>query len=387
MSRELVSLYSLISAVSFFSVSVVVIILLRRRVGFLNKHGVSVLLLATALTILRLVLPLDLPFSVTIRSWDIMPSVRNFFDGHIWVTRILLTVWGIGIVVVLLWYVWAVIRARRLHQNYQVISSPRVEAIASSLEIDCPVVVSPDVEIPYVAGIFRHTIYMPSLPLPDREIRLILMHEYQHVRSHDGKIKLFWGLIAAVLWWNPIVYFFWGEIDMLLEFRCDAKVTEPMDIEGRMQYLDMLVHMMRRSVGAPKGPPLSLHESAALKTSNAIQQRFLVVMNNVDKKPKRVSLAVKCLLVALFFASYMIIWQPAIEAPTEDERGIQLQLSSSPNDEITDKVAGEIASTCIVKINEKYFLYVDGCQSRELSPDEVASDPYKNYIILEECIP
>ncbi|MDE7218163.1 MAG: M56 family metallopeptidase [Oscillospiraceae bacterium] len=343
------------------------------------------MLLAAALAMLRFILPLDFQFTYVLESRKVIPSIRDLLRDHRWALPLLMAVWGLGTAAVLARDVYALIAAYVSCRGYRAVEDPRVDEIAERLSVNCPVLVSPDVEVPYVSGLFRHRIYLSDQELSDRELELVLLHERQHIRSFDSQIKLFWGLLSAVLWWNPIVYKFREEIDALLEFRCDAKVTEHMGTEERVEYLHMLLKIMRRVAAGPRRSALTLNESAALNSSCIAQQRFEVIMDNLDKKPNRIGFLVKVLLVVVFLASYLVIAQPVIAVPI-DEYENQIQLASGQRIE-SDEIVEALSSVCIIKIDGHYYLFSDGWQGIELSPDEVFSEPYKDYIILEECIP
>ncbi len=364
---------------NFFNIALVVIFVLRSRTAFMRKHGVSVLLFACLLALLRLILPLEFPFAFYLQSWSLLPAFQIFFQSHHWVLSLLLAIWGIGVVVVLIKDISALIRVHTICKSYVIVKSPRVDKIAVALHIRCPVLVSPDVSIPFVTGLFRHTIYLPDQELSDKEVELILRHETQHILSHDSQVKLIWGLLSAVLWWNPIVYKFREEIDSLLEFRCDAKVTESMDAQGRVQYLDMLLNMMKNVTSLQSHSALSLDESFALNSSCVAQQRFMIIADNLDGKLQHISLALRCILIVLFFASFLIVLQPASHPPLQEGD----LLLASGQDVTDDEICKAMAETIILQDRGKSYLYISGKKNRELSAEEVLSDAYKDYIIME----
>ena len=373
----MITWYSFFSAMVFYSIALLSVFVLRHRTGFLKKHGVAAVLFVTVLALVRMALPFDFAFSYALQSWTFLPAVQRYFWACPWAWILLLAVWGIGAVIVLVKDIFSLLCAFAICKNYAVVKDERIQQIAGDLSISCPVVVSPEVPVPYVAGLLRHTIYLPVMDVPDREIELILLHEAQHIRSHDAQIKLLFGLLTAVFWWNPVIWLFRREIDTLLELRCDAKVTEFMSVADRGEYIAMLLSTMRQAVTSQ---PARLW-SAAVNPSSAFQQRFAVLLDHMDAKPRRISIAAKCCLIAAFLASYLVILQPAYAPPLEGEEGIQLQITMEP------AAFEELAGDFIVTVDGQYYLIKHKRKVRKLSPDEIALSEYQNMYIIEGYIP
>lgn len=173
--------------------------------------------------------------------------------------------------------------------------------------------VSPDVKEPYVARFFRPTIYLPNITLTDDDLRFILRHEVQHVLSHDGLKKLLFLTIEALFWWNPIAHITMSEIDAILEFQCDAKITYGLDDKAVYEYMRTLLSVMKQigSAGEPKGA-CTVHFAG---DPPVIKQRFEVMLNRDKRKAKGARWLLCCAIVVGFLLSYMVIIQPRFEMP------------------------------------------------------------------------
>lgn len=373
---------SLLNALVLYTGVLIAICLLRKRTGFLKKGGVPILLFAAAFATVRLILPIEMPFAHAVRSWDLLGVALRFFLDHPNFTRFLLITWFVGAVVFVGLNIFVLWRSYKQCREYTVVESESVQELARRMSVPCPVVVSPNVPIPYVMGFFRHTIYLPDLDFPEESVELMLAHEVQHIRTHDALIKLFFGLITVVMWWNPAAHFFRGTIDALLEFRCDAKVTEGMDEEKRQAYVGMLTDLAKRVVSDRRTPALALNESLAVGKESVLTQRGKVILKGKASPPRLVSVVVQVVLLALFCASYLIIWQPAVAPQTEE---LQNDLGISYLEDYDDTEDGkEEISTFIYKGSDgRYQLFVDYEFCRYLSDDEVASDEYKHLWIFK----
>lgn len=374
---------SVLCALVLYTIVLAVVCILRRRTRFVEKGGGPVLLLAAALATIRLLLPIEIPFTRAIRSWNVLGTALIFFRTYSTLTWALLTAWGVGAVVCILRDVWELCRAHKRCDSYTPVENPAVQKVAERCSIPCPVQVSSNVRIPYVSGIFRHTIYLPALEFSDEEIELILAHETQHIRSHDALIKLLFGVLSAAMWWNPAARWSRREIDALLELRCDAKVTKRMKKGKQIAYAEMLLKFAVLAMGGEKVPALALDESSAVGQPSAFQQRVRVLGGPQKRIPRSVLGAAGCAMLAVFFASYLVVVQPA-GVPSKDDfvEESEVYYLEDYDGPVIDE---GVYSTFIVKGPDgRYQLFIDYEFSRYLSDEEVASDQYQNFDIFEE---
>ena len=314
----MISAYSVCSAVIFYNLSLVLVFLLRHKTRFLARYSTSVLLFITVLGLVRLFTPVDLKPAIVIPSRYLLPAVQSALQFNIPVLNIsvgivLLIVWGCGTVGFILRDIIVELRSYRIRRNYITIEDKRIKKLAASFGSEYIVKVSPDVKEPYVAGIFRPTIYLPNITLTDDDLRFILRHEVQHVLSHDGLKKLLFLTIEALFWWNPIAHITMSEIDAILEFQCDAKITYGLDDKAVYEYMRTLLSVMKQigSAGEPKGA-CTVHFAG---DPPVIKQRFEVMLNRDKRKAKGARWLLCCAIVVGFLLSYMVIIQPRFEMP------------------------------------------------------------------------
>ncbi|MGN0314354.1 MAG: M56 family metallopeptidase [Fusicatenibacter sp.] len=314
----MISAYSVCSAVIFYNLSLVLVFLLRRKTRFLARYSTSVLLFITVLGLVRLFTPVDLKPAIVIPSRYLLPAVQSALQFNIPVLNIsvgivLLIVWGCGTVGFILRDIIVELRSYRIRRNYITIEDKRIKKLAASFGSEYIVKVSPDVKEPYVSGFFRPTIYLPNITLTDDDLRFILRHEVQHVLSHDGLKKLLFLTIESLFWWNPIAHITMSEIDAILEFQCDAKITYGLDDKAVYEYMRTLLSVMKQigSAGEPKGA-CTVHFAG---DPPVIKQRFEVMLNRDKRKAKGARWLLCCAIVVGFLLSYMVIIQPRFEMP------------------------------------------------------------------------
>ena len=114
------------------------------------------------------------------------------------------------------------------------------------------------IESPFVMGIFRPEIYLPS-SLSEQEQAYIILHEQHHIRRLDHVIKGVAFLALCIHWFNPLVWvaFILSSKDM--EMSCDEAVVKKLGEEIRADYSASLLSLAtgRRIIA---GTPLAFVE-------------------------------------------------------------------------------------------------------------------------------
>ncbi len=191
-----ISVFSLIMAIICFNLLLLVIAFLRRNTMLLVKNSTSVLLLILLLGIIRLFVPIDMPNAAVIHSDKVMPGIQNLLGeqlfGEITLWMALGIVWILGVAFVLLRAFFNLILEVQRMKRYKIVEDPQVIRVAKELNLKNAVIVcSPGVDVPKVIGIFKAYIYLPSLALYDEDLKLVLRHEYQHLKGMISRLKFF----------------------------------------------------------------------------------------------------------------------------------------------------------------------------------------------------
>ena len=371
----MISTYSLISAVIFFNVFLIVIFFLRRNTGFLSGYSITALVFLAVLGLLRLLVPLDNKHAYVIRSYEVLPALKKAFlyapiASFPWLSlgRLFLLIWLLGIVCSAVKDFAALRAFSAQRDNYVRADSFRVRSIASSLGMEYNICVTPDITVPFVAGLFRKTIYIPPFDYSDEDLAFILEHETQHIRGCDALIKLLFFLIKDLFWWNPVAHLFQKELDAILELRCDAILTNRMTQVERCGYLECLLLAMKY---ASDYVPASGIATGFLNCKNDMKQRFEVILSYGKRKSAHARAALYALMLVFFLLSYMVILQPAGFPEPEDDMYEMFVLS--PENAHIDEIDG------------KYYLHISGesVATVELEESELGQPPYNTLNIIE----
>jgi len=365
-----VTAYSIIVSVLFYNLSLIVVYLLSRSGVIRAKYTSALLLFLTFLGAVRLLLPIDLNQAYVIRSYKVLPAVEDLLSkpllGSLSLGRILLLIWAVGTTAFILRDVMKLRRDRLAAEQFEIVENERVSRIAEEFGKGFELKISPDVDLPYVAGFFHPVIYLPDTKLSDEEWRNIFRHETQHIQAHDEWKKLFFRAIRAIFWWNPLVYMSEADINLLIELQCDERVAGQGRLDEQEGYLRTMIELMKHYAygDAPVGASRMIGRKKEMKI------RFEALLAPKTRRSKVLRTIVPVIVAALFVASYMVIIQPA-RLPSDEELSAYRE-GHTAHDISPDIIAN--TDQFILYENGKYCLYIDGEYVADLSED-LLDDP------------
>ncbi len=111
------------------------------------------------------------------------------------------------------------------------------------------VLVSAKVNSPAVTGILRPSLLLPAnFPKGFNEVetRLILLHEFTHLKRHDLTVNLLACALQALHWFNPILWFAFARMRADREAACDARVLSIGSTDRRGEYGTALLKLQGR---------------------------------------------------------------------------------------------------------------------------------------------
>ena len=187
-------------------------------------------------------------------------------------------VWAVGVLALLLAALVSVWKLRR-----------RVQA---SIELTKGVRLCDAIDTPFLLGLFRPTVYLPS-QLSQQERDVVLAHEAAHKTHGDCIWKLLGYGILCVYWFYPPVWLGYGLFCHDLELACDERAVKRLSLEEKKRYASVLL-----SCSVPRGSfpvcPLAFGEVG-------VKERVKRVL---DKKPAKALIALAlavCLVIGVCF--------------------------------------------------------------------------------------
>lgn len=199
---------------------------------------------------------------VNVAGWETPVAAAGAGEAG-WLAPLVLSAWSMGVAVgwTLLWQ--QACAARRLVCGSRPASScwhPE------SLDDRATLRVSADVSGPLVAGVLRPVILLPKdfdRRLGPEARRLVLRHEFRHVRRRDNAANLLAAALAWLLWFNPIAWLALRAFREDQETSCDAGVLERSSDAPRLIYAKCMLSMATH--GQPSAITCSWHHRKLLE--------------------------------------------------------------------------------------------------------------------------
>lgn len=190
------------------------------------------------------------------------------------VSQIVTLLWLAGILCILLW------------NGYQLLRLCRRTRTAVRTEGN--VWESDQIPVPFILGLFRPRIYLPA-GLEGTARACVLAHERHHLRRHDPWVKALAFCIRTLHWFNPAVWLAVWAMEEDMELSCDEGALSRLEGDCRQDYSRTLL-----ALGANRrdfGPVLAFG-------TPAVKQRILHVLSLKKAGRATIVLALAVLLTA-----------------------------------------------------------------------------------------
>lgn len=97
-----------------------------------------------------------------------------------------------------------------------------------------------DIDVPFVFGLIKPHIYLPS-GMEEDTAEHVLLHERQHLRRGDQWWKLLGFSLLSVYWFHPLLWVAYVLFCRDIEFACDEQVVKGFGEEKRREYAQALL--------------------------------------------------------------------------------------------------------------------------------------------------
>lgn len=162
-----------------------------------------------------------------ILSDSLAPDVGNSVNPMQVVIILAANIWIAGMVVMVLYAIISYLRLRYRLQE----AAPLRENIWVCDRIDSP----------FLLGIFRPRIYLPS-SLPENDASYVIAHERAHLRRKDNWWKPIGFLLLTVYWFNPLMWIAYILLCRDIELACDEKVIQDLGESSKKLYSEALIN-------------------------------------------------------------------------------------------------------------------------------------------------
>ncbi|MGI6255630.1 MAG: M56 family metallopeptidase [Acutalibacter sp.] len=323
--------YSLMSAVMWSSVFIVLLYFFRKNTSLLAVLGATPLLLLGLGTGLRCLFPLMVPnYTRLVHLKGVFAALYRQTEKSLapfpgTVGGLLCLLWVISILFLLAKETARYLRFRSKLQSYESLPDETITQLAlqAAQKLGTPIprlVQTVRVMSPMIVG-FRHpTILLPNFPYTQEEYRLILIHELVHWKNRDLWVKFFVEIYCICFWWNPLVYFMRRDLSRTLELKCDAEVLKDKTPQEAKAYREALVKTLVFSQGKVgiECPLPSVGLISPIKR-DLLQRVDLILRKRQKGFLQKAALWCASMLMVLLLAwSYSIVLAPDYHPPMKN---------------------------------------------------------------------
>ena len=168
-------------------------------------------------------------------SESMAPQIGNNINPMQVVMNIGTVIWIVGIMGML---IYACISYRRIKRKADV-----------SLPVKENIYLCDYIDMPFVLGIFRPRIYLPSALLEDDKAGFVIAHEKAHIRRRDHWWKPLGFLLLTIYWFNPVIWIAYILLCRDIELACDEYVIGSLKEKEKKTYSDALLACSIKSSG------------------------------------------------------------------------------------------------------------------------------------------
>ena len=124
---------------------------------------------------------------------------------------------------------------------YALISFLRLKkTVAASVNVKENIYVCDEVKSPFILGIIKPKIYIPS-DMDEGIMNYVIAHETAHIKRRDYLWKPIGFLLLSVYWFNPVVWLSYILLCRDIELACDEKVIRDMQTGDKKAYSEALL--------------------------------------------------------------------------------------------------------------------------------------------------
>lgn len=174
---------------------------------------------------------------------------------------------------------------------------------------------NPQISSPLLKGGFHPCIVLPSVDIPEKDFRYIILHELTHYKRKDMFYKWLVQATVCLHWFNPLVQLMGREITKACEFSCDEAVLAQIGYDNAQAYGKTLLDAMA-AVGRYK----ESFGAVTLSENKRILKERLGAIMMCKRKSKAVRLLTGILTLCIIFGAAFIGVYPADAADTVSEK-------------------------------------------------------------------
>ena len=322
-----ITIFSVWMTILWSSILILIFYVLRKKLVLLDVCSVSGVLILYIFCIIRLMIPIELPWTKELWGGEIYNRVydvvRYEVVSGINIYQMFGLIWMAGALFFFIKLTIRYIKLTKMLDRIPVKKDERAESVLTTVLKDKEkrpeIMKTSAVQIPCCVGVFHKRILIPAKEYSDEELYYIILHEYTHLKNNDVLTKLLINSICAVYWWNPLVYLLRKDMQQSLEIRCDGLVSKKMDSISRSNYLAVMLAEFKDNCHADE---FKKYHSSVMplfeEHSEKLIERFQLVSDRKNGTSVKGNLVATAIAICLLMASYSFVLQSQYACPIEE---------------------------------------------------------------------
>ncbi len=280
---------------------------------------------------------------------DILPMAKSFGLTY------LPMIWGLGILIALVWSLFRVLRFDRLLRSSAEKAPRSIYEMADELSKKLSLKKLPSINITnaeispmvwWIGG--KVKVVLPKSLISNMEpeqIRLVLAHELAHVKRRDFAVRWVEWSAAVLFWWNPVVWWAQRNLRANEEICCDALILSRLNPKPQ-DYAASLLSAVENFTEPAFRPPAMASE---INSGGYLVRRIHMILSSNNKQTLSGRMQIAVLVGAALILPLGITFAQDKESKPELERRVE----KIKEDAKAGKISNEEAKAEISEIKRR----------------------------------
>lgn len=170
---------------------------------------------------------------------------------------------------------------------------------------------------PFVIGVLKPVIVLPSIKLSEEEWYYIIKHEVIHIINHDLLIRFMCEFLKIIYWWNPLLIVLSRQIENFQEFRVDSVICERLNELQKINYMESLIKLAKQQSHVNGRCVVAFQGNMQLpKRIKALLHSGSVCRPQICYKIKKCGVCFLLIIFGLWLPNFVVI-KPYYPVPSE----------------------------------------------------------------------
>ena len=334
------------------------------RSMYFPRNTMNLLFMGILVILIRMLFPLNFPFTHSIYSYHILPKLMEFtteplMSSNLTVQGLLVGIWSIISILLLIRFLF---QYRKVHQYLSLFYIQNTNEWKWLFNI-CSKHFTKPIKIaiidkrisPAVIGLFNPVLILPDTKyFTNEEMEYICMHEISHFKQRHLWISLLMEIICCIHWWNPLIKYLKKDYMLFLELSNDFHLIRSSTNFNAICYAELIIKTAKQ-ITLENSSYFCNSVNFVVKNQTILTTRINYIINSETSKSSKQIIRSFC---GFFFICATIIFS-IFFVPEVSYR----QMSPATGNGITEITKNnayilKTATDYRIYVNEKYFATV-----------------------------